>query len=65
MSSLKFLVSRNISYLKVSRCHVTVPQSSLLASLVERALQLLAESLGVLPSLVLGHPEQHGSGVGG
>ena len=44
---------------------MTVPQSTLLSSLVERALQLLAESLGVLPALVLGHPEQHGGGVRG
>ena len=44
---------------------MTVPESSLLAPLVEGALELLAESLGVLPSLVLGHAEQNGGGVGG
>ena len=44
---------------------MTVPESSLLAPLVEGALELLAESLGVLPSLVLGHTEEHSSGVGG
>ena len=54
-----------LSHLKVSRCHVPVPQSSLLSSLVQGTLQLLAESLGVLPALVLRHPEQHGSSVGG
>ena len=55
------------SYLKVSRCHVTSLPSphALLASLVQGALQLLTEPLGVLAPLVLGHAEQDCGGIGG
>ena len=50
--------------LEVCRRHLVVaPEVLLLAALVERGLELLAQPLGVLPALVLGHPEQHCGGV--
>ena len=54
------------THLKICRCHVIIPpQVLLLASLIQGALQLSTQPLGVLPTLVLGHPEQHSSSVGG
>merc|ERR1719219_2139391 len=46
---------------------IIAPQPLLLAlpSLVQGALQLCTQPLRVLPSLVLGHPEQDSSSIGG
>ena len=53
--------------LQIRRWHVSVPEllvgDLVSSSLVEGALQLLREPLGVLASFVLGHPEEDGRGV--
>ena len=44
---------------------LVAPEVLLLPALVEGAAELLAQPLGVLAPLVLGHAEQDGRGVGG
>ena len=52
------------SDLEICRRHLVVaPEVLLLAPLVQGRLELLAQPLGVLPALVLGHTEQHCGGV--
>ena len=55
-----------VSNLNVSWCHVsTIPPQAILTSLVQGTLQLGAQPLGVLSSLVLGHSEEDSSSIGG
>ena len=53
------------SNLKVSRRHLVAPKVFLLPALVQGGLELLAQSLGVLATLVLGHAEQDRGSIGG
>jgi hypothetical protein len=64
MSRISMMSS--MRHLQVGGRHlVMAPEVLLLAALVQAGFELLAQALRVLAALVLGHPEQHGGGVGG
>ena len=57
--------SQDNPYLKIRRRHLVAPKVLFLPSLVQGGLQLLAQPLGVLATLVLRHAEQDRSSIGG
>ena len=52
-------------YLEIRRRHLVAPKVLFLPALVQGGLQLLAQPLGVLATLVLRHAEQDRSSIGG